>query len=198
MVNDSHDKHYELKREKASEVVVFLSCDLDRKWEESKIRCAPICWFTKGYSLDTETMRQILEGVLDACFKERMHVPAISFDGQWHNIAVRDSTGVPLTLLQLKKDVWKSTESMSKASIFKEIKSLNCTRTWYFEAQPGTNRIIICTNNGERLPRISPRLKNIKINEAGSKSVDDVKVPSSQEEAYHESHKNRSDPIAEA
>ena len=124
-VIDSQDKHYELKREKASVAVVFLACDLDRKWEESKIRCVPVCWFTKVYSLDTETMRHILEAVLDACFKEGMHVPAISFDGLWHNIAVKDKDGAPLTLLQLQKDVWKSVEAMTKKTIMTEIGSLN-------------------------------------------------------------------------
>ena len=197
---DSYDKHYELKREKGSEAVVFLSCDLDRRWDENKIRCAPICWFTKGYSLDTETMRRILEAVLNACFMEGMHVPAISFDEQWHNIAVRESNGLPLTLLQLQKDVCKSVESMSKRSIMKEIESLNSFSTWHFENlredEENAKRVIVCTNNNAHLPRISSRLKYVRTKEVQPKSKDEsAKVSPHQNEELDQFQENIHDDI---
>ena len=45
---------YELKREPATEAVVFLCCDhLDRNWDTEKIRSAHthVCWFPKGTSI---------------------------------------------------------------------------------------------------------------------------------------------------
>ena len=88
-------------------------------------------------------------------------ISAISFDGQWHNIAVKDKDGSPLTLLQLQKDVWKSVEAMAKKTILTEIRSLNSVVYWFFEnvqeSQDETRKVITCTNNNERLPKISPR-----------------------------------------
>lgn len=45
-----------------------------------------------------------------------MYVPALSFDGQWHAIAiaVRDLKEAPLTILQLQKDVWNKVEKKAK------------------------------------------------------------------------------------
>ena len=88
--------------------MVFLCCDLDREWGKENIRCGPICWFPKypkGCSLDTNTMRKVLESVLDKCAAAGLHVPAISFDGQWHNICVRYINGKPFTVLQHQKDL---------------------------------------------------------------------------------------------
>ncbi|WAR15461.1 LOW QUALITY PROTEIN: hypothetical protein MAR_005566 [Mya arenaria] len=74
---------------KATEAVVFICCDIDREWWSISIRCAPVCWLTKGYSLSTGTMSNILQEVLNNCKISGLRVPAISFDGQWHDIAVR-------------------------------------------------------------------------------------------------------------
>ena len=71
------DLFYELQREKATEVIVILGCDLDRDWNsQSALRCAPICWLTKGYTLTTDIMFAILEKVLDSCYDAGLHVPA--------------------------------------------------------------------------------------------------------------------------
>ena len=54
-------RSYNLRREKASEAIVYLCCDLDRLWTKDSIKCAPVCWFPKGYSLNTETLRRVSE-----------------------------------------------------------------------------------------------------------------------------------------
>ncbi|KAH3725517.1 hypothetical protein DPMN_051361 [Dreissena polymorpha] len=82
-------------REKATEAVVFLSSPLDRM--STRCTAAPVCWFTKGYSLDCSTMRNVAEYVRNEFAKKCIHIPAISFDGLWHNISVRDATNRPLT-----------------------------------------------------------------------------------------------------
>ncbi|WAR26930.1 hypothetical protein MAR_012634, partial [Mya arenaria] len=123
MLNNLHESHQmlnNLKREPASDAVVFLCCDLDREWKRDSIRCAPLSWFPKGYSRDTTTLRSLLETILDACKKS-----CTACSGAWYNIAVRSVDDEPLTLLQLQKTVWKKVEGMSKADIMKELKSLN-------------------------------------------------------------------------
>jgi hypothetical protein len=48
-----HKDSYELQRQKASEAMVFLCCDLDRMWSKTQLRWS-VCWFPKGYSLKTD------------------------------------------------------------------------------------------------------------------------------------------------
>ena len=100
---------------------------------KNTVRCAPIGWFPKGYSLDTGTMRKIVETVLDECKSSGLHVPAISFDGQWHNICVRTSENQPLTLLQLQRDLWKRVENMKKETILRELKQMSKQTSWKFD-----------------------------------------------------------------
>ena len=124
-ISQSFQEGYHLKREKATEAVVFLCSDLDRCYNKSALRWAPINWFPKGYSLTSEVMREIMESVLNECKERGLHVPAISFDGQWHNISTRSLHGEPLTLLQLLRDTWKEAEQRQKSEIVKEFSELN-------------------------------------------------------------------------
>jgi hypothetical protein len=158
----SYDQFYELNRQPATEAVVFLCCDLDREWRDNTIRSAPVCWFPKGYSLDTETMVRILETVLCVCQSYGLHIPAISYDGQWHNICVRDLSGEPLTVLQLQKDIWKRVERMPKSEILKVLKTKNKDPKWQFEVLKddlrGEHRVIATTRSNEPIPTFSQRI----------------------------------------
>ncbi|VDI45018.1 Hypothetical predicted protein [Mytilus galloprovincialis] len=148
---------YELRREKASEAVVFLLFDLNRNWSKNQLKWAPICWFPKGYSLTSKVMRSIAERVLDECKEQGLHVPSIAFDGQWHTIAFRSVADEPLTRLQLHRDVWKSSEKTPKADIIKEFSGLNKSPTWKKE------NVIVATNSKERLPSTSSGFDSEKL-----------------------------------
>ena len=143
---------YELQREKASEAMVFLVSDLDRNWSKNPLRWAPVCWFPKGYSLTTETLRNLLEHVQTLCKEAGLHIPAISFDGQWHNVAVRGIDNQPMTLLQLQKDVWRETEKMQKSTIVQKFTQLNKTPRWYKQV----GGPIICLPSSVKLPKTPP------------------------------------------
>lgn len=156
---------YELRRQKAVEALVFLCCDLDRVWNQNQLLWSPVCWCAKGYSLSTDVTRNIMESVLDECNKAGLHVPACSFDGQWHNIVVRDILGNPLTLLQLQKDVWNSVQKMSKSDILKELRQCKNVPAWQliFEGD-GSKKYIQCSNGGIPIPTLTGRkqTKNMK------------------------------------
>lgn len=156
-INTVHESCYNIKRVKASEAMVFLCCDLDRSWEKNSIKSAPVCWFPKGYSLQTETLRKVAEEVHSNCHNARIHVPAQSFDGQWHTIVVRSIAGRPLTILQLQKDVWKEAERMQKSMIVKAMRKLN--RAVYSKFQNGK---MICSNGDQRLPVLPPKEKEVR------------------------------------
>ena len=59
--------------------------------------------------------------VVDECEKRNLHVPIISFDGQWYQVLVRDSNGYPPTKLQLQKDVFAEAKKTSKSEIINYI-----------------------------------------------------------------------------
>ncbi|KAH3784521.1 hypothetical protein DPMN_162478 [Dreissena polymorpha] len=124
-VKNTHNDLYELTRERATEAVVFLCTDLDRNWKKEELKCAPVAWFPKGYSLKTTTMRTIAEHVHNMCHDAGIHVPCQSFDGQWHNIVVRSLTNSPLTVLALQKDVWNEVQKMKKSDIITALKQFN-------------------------------------------------------------------------
>lgn len=72
----------------------------------------------------------MLEQVHTECHKAGIHIPAVSFDGQWHNIVTRSASGKPLTIYQLQKDVWQEAERTSKSDIIKVLSNLGKAFTW--------------------------------------------------------------------
>ena len=108
---------YQLLRTPAKEVLVALITDVDRiKSPSSDVpHAVPVAYGLSGYSLKVENVRDMIYNILMACKKRKLHVPVISFDGQFYKIAVRSKTGKPLTLLQLQKDVWQESKKMTKA-----------------------------------------------------------------------------------
>jgi hypothetical protein len=57
----------------------------------------------------------------DECEKRNLHVPIISFDGQWYRVLVRDSNGYPPAKLQLQKNVFAEEKKTSKSEIINYI-----------------------------------------------------------------------------
>jgi hypothetical protein len=55
----------------------------------------------------------LLFHVVDECEKRNLHVPIISFDGQWYRVLVRDSNGYPPTKLQLQNNVFAEEKKTS-------------------------------------------------------------------------------------
>lgn len=157
-INNLTKNQYELKRERASEAMVFLVAGLDRSWEKNQIRRAPVCWFPKGYSLSTENMRLIVEEVHKKCHSHGIHIPCQSFDGQWHGLVTRTKDGCPLTILQLQKDVWKEAEQKKKNEIIAYFKQMNkdvkCNVQFSAQNDMDIGRKVIELSNGDiRLPR---------------------------------------------
>jgi hypothetical protein len=59
--------------------------------------------------------------VVDECEKRNLHVPIISFDGQWYRVLVRDSNGYPPTKLQLQNNVFAEEKKTSESEIINYI-----------------------------------------------------------------------------
>ena len=108
------EQAYNLTRLPAKEVLVVMLSDVDRIQRSDAPHAVPLAYGLSGYSLKVENIRVMLHKIIEVCAHEQLHVPVVSFDGQLIKIALRDSNGRPLTILQLQKDVWKSTKAMKK------------------------------------------------------------------------------------
>ncbi|KAL5011712.1 hypothetical protein ScPMuIL_010263 [Solemya velum] len=119
---------YQLNRTKGSEFLCFLISDLDRMPCPTGIPPVPIAYGLKGYSLPTDTLRNMLEFVLSECVKSGLYVPVCSFDGQWARLTVRDRNNSPLTLFQLQKDVYQEVRKLTISNLVANICNKNVVR----------------------------------------------------------------------
>ena len=120
---------YNLLRQKATEVMVWVLTNKDRN-SKQEIPCSiPIAFGLKDYKLTASAMRQATEFVLEECQKRRIRIDSLSADGQWILLMNRDEFGRPSTIYQLQKDVWQSVRKMSKAEIVRKLLSINVVDT---------------------------------------------------------------------
>ena len=117
---------YNLLRQKATEVMVWVLTNKDRN-SMQEIPCSiPIAFGLKDYKLTASAMRQATEF---ECQKRRIRIDSLSADGQWILLMNRDEFGRPSTIYQLQKDVWQSVRKMSKAEIVRKLRSINVVDT---------------------------------------------------------------------
>ena len=86
---------------------------------------SPVGYAFKGYSMRADVMRNMIECVLQECYVLGLYIPVISFDAKWFSLAIRDSHGKPLTMLQLQKDVYTEAKHKSKNDIVKSMLNAN-------------------------------------------------------------------------
>lgn len=65
---------YQLQRQYASQVVVFLLADLDRLWKQEEPHAVPVMFFFRGYSLSMDIFRKIHEQCKKACLRNGIDV----------------------------------------------------------------------------------------------------------------------------
>lgn len=112
---------YNLCRRKATEVLAFLVVNTDRINKAEIPFTLPISYGLKGYNMNSDSMRSMIDQVLQECYDRGLYIPIVSFDGQWSNIAIRDRKGNALTRLQLQKDVYNDAKKEKKATILQRI-----------------------------------------------------------------------------
>lgn len=117
---------YTLLRLPAKEVIVALITDMNRNKKGDIPHAIPIGYGLSGHSLKVDCVRNMLLDILVKCNNYNLHVPVVSYDGQFYRLAVRDAKGNPLTILQLQKDTWDKAKKMSKSQHISYITSANC------------------------------------------------------------------------
>ena len=106
-----------LLRRKATEVLLFLATDVDRKFNKDIPISIPIAYALKGKSIRLETARQLISSVRDELKKHNITVLCEALDGQWAGLIFRDEIKNPLTLYEFDKDCWQKFSSKGKPSI---------------------------------------------------------------------------------
>lgn len=95
---------YQLSRNKANEVLVWVLSNKNRHWSPELPNSVPVAYGLKDYKFTAEALRKACNYVLSECAKRDLKIPLLAFDGQWYSVMVRDASGKPLTKLQLQKD----------------------------------------------------------------------------------------------
>lgn len=116
---------YNLVRIPAKEVFIAMLSDMDRQHKRELPHAIPIAYGLSGYSLKVDSIRELMLTLILQCEQNGMRVDAVSADGQFCRLAIRDKDGRPLTLLQLQKDVWEKCKKMTKADQMKQVTQLN-------------------------------------------------------------------------
>ena len=112
-----------LLRQKATEVLLFLATDVDRKFNKDIPMSIPIAYALKGKSIHLETARQLINSVRDELKTHSISVLCKALDGQWAGLIFRDEMKNPLTLYEFDKDCWQKFASKGKPSIINLMES---------------------------------------------------------------------------
>ena len=71
----------------------------------SKMNQLPIAYALKGFSMTTETLRKMIDMVLNECKRNNIKVVCICTDGQWAKNCIWSADNSPLTQIQYQKDI---------------------------------------------------------------------------------------------
>ena len=112
-----------LLRRKATEVLLFLATDVDRKFNKDIPISIPIAYALKGKSIRLETARQLINTVRDELKQNNISVLCEALDGQWAGLIFRDEIRNPLTLYEFDKECWQKFASKGKPSIINLMES---------------------------------------------------------------------------
>ena len=101
------DEVYTICRTPATEILMFMSNDLDRRFHMEINNAHPIAYALKGPSMSNDAFGNMVEHLIEKCEEKGLDVLATASDGQWHRFGIRGSNDMPLTAYQLQKDLWK-------------------------------------------------------------------------------------------
>lgn len=158
---------YEISRDLATEVLVFMLSDLDRHYSMEIPSSFPIAYAMKGPSMPTCNMKDMMEQVIMTCEEHNVSVVATASDGQWHNYGVFNNDDKPLTMLQLQRFLWKEVKALTKAELTAWLKKL-C----YVDSKNIKDYVIVQQNETTRALLVSHRHNHfsLKVNSSVLKS----------------------------
>ena len=125
VIKDAHN----ICRDKASEILIFMLSDSDRmKLVNDDTYTHPIGYAMKGYSLRVQTVRDMIEFLGNVLHEKDIPVLCECFDGQWANLAFKDTDRDPLTILHLLNKSWEAAHNLSHRGVLLKLKNLSTFR----------------------------------------------------------------------
>ena len=119
------DAHH-ICQDKASEILIFMLSDSDRmKLVNDDTNPHSIGYAMKGYSLRVQTVRDMIEFLCNVLHEKDIPILCECFDGQWANLAFKDTDGEPLTILHLLNKSWEAAHNLSRRGVLLKLKNLS-------------------------------------------------------------------------
>ena len=112
---------WQLLRNMATEVGVFMLSDKDRIYDEYKPNSFPVAYLMKNSSLSTDLLRSIVNDVRNTLKREEVNILCEIYDGQWGNLVFNNSEGFPLTLLGLARKSFAHISRLKKEKCINEM-----------------------------------------------------------------------------
>ena len=105
-IADLVDEGYNFLRVEASEIIAFLATDCDRIIQPGIPPHIPLAYGLRGPSLSMKTMHAMVNDIRTELHERNTSVLCEVYDGQFHDIIVRDQNDNPLTRLQLARKLF--------------------------------------------------------------------------------------------
>ena len=115
---------YHLSRTVATEILVYMISDLDRRYHAEISNSHLIAYAMKGSSMRGDTFRAMMNDAIHACETAGLRVLVTASDGQWHRYGIRDDNDRPLTIIQLQKDHWNATKKQPLPAIKSKLSNI--------------------------------------------------------------------------
>ena len=116
---------HELRRRKATQIIVWVASTKDRLSKEKCLDAIPVATAYAGSSLPVKIMRKMELKVLHALEERGIKVIAKCKDGQFANTVLYDADDLPLSRHGLQKSVWSQISSLNKRNQIKLIKDIS-------------------------------------------------------------------------
>ena len=120
---------YDILRRPAKELLLSVVSNLDRTTNPDSPEsphAMPVMYHLSGSSLKMNSVRHILSEGINAITQTGLNPKVIAFDGQFLELSIEDSDGLPTTLCKFDKKVWEKAKSETKDKQIAHFSSLNC------------------------------------------------------------------------
>ena len=126
VIKDAHN----ICRSKASEILLFMLSDSDRmKLLNDDTYTHVIGYGMKGYSLQVNVLRQMVELLRNILKDYNIPVLCESFDGHWANLAFKDINRQLLTFYHLLAKSWEEARNLSRRGLMLKLKTISSIET---------------------------------------------------------------------
>ena len=108
-IGDVIEEGFNFLRVEASEIIAFVGTDSDRIVRPGLPPHIPIAYGLRGSSMPMTVMRNMVDDIRNELHRRKTSVLCEVYDGQFHPIIVKTSTGKPLTRIQLAQEHFRDT-----------------------------------------------------------------------------------------